>query len=273
MTRKAWIAAAAAAAEPPPADGQWLQRQRMRDRAAGRDAADLVLRLDEERERLEAAYDGAQAGLNEWRAEFFSILGRQPNDRELRESPAWADAQERIAEAEAARAELNAQLELLGESDLMPTPPRRPPPPLPAAAAAPSTGLMAAYSAERVRLTLLRALGARVLQPPEQTLELRRYFSMLAAKATTAVSENGFALVTDEQLEQAAVLFSRYDADSTGLLTLGQWAALLGMVAAKTGANYTAAHTEQIFREIDIDSSGTVDLNELLLFSHGKALR
>ena len=45
------------------------------------------------------------------------------------------------------------------------------------------------------------------------------------------------------------------------------------MVAAKTGANYTAAHTEQIFREIDIDGSGTVDLNELLLFSHGKALR
>ena len=76
-----------------------------------------------------------------------------------------------------------------------------------------------------------------------------------------------------QQLEQAAVLFSRYDADSTGLLTLGQWAALLGMVAAKTGANYTAAHTEQIFREIDIDGSGTVDLNELLLFSHGKALR
>ena len=66
----------------------------------GRDAADLVLRLDEERERLEAAYDGAQAGLNEWIAEFFAILGRQPNDRELRESPAWADAQERIAEAE-----------------------------------------------------------------------------------------------------------------------------------------------------------------------------
>ena len=27
------------------------------------------------------------------------------------------------------------------------------------------------------------------------------------------------------------------------------------------------------FREIDIDGSGTVDLNELLLFSHGKALR
>ena len=96
---------------------------------------------------------------------------------------------------------------------------------------------------------------------------------MVAAKASTAASENGFALVNDEQLEQAAVLFSRYDADSTGLLTLGQWAALLGMVAAKTGANYTAAHTEQIFREIDIDGSGTVDLNELLLFSHGKALR
>ena len=59
------------------------------------------------------------------------------------------------------------------------------------------------------------------------------------------------------------MLFSRYDADSAGLLTLGQWAALLGMVAAKTGANYTAAHTEQIFREIDIDGSGKITKDNL----------
>ena len=50
-------------------------------------------------------------------------------------------------------------------------------------------------------------LDAEVLrQSTEQTLELRRYFSMVAARATTAASENGFALVTDEQLEQAALV-------------------------------------------------------------------
>ena len=110
MTRKAWIAAAAAAAEPaaaadlrrPTASGCSASAYRPR-RVVALCESESSRRADGWTRISRAAGGGVRrrAGGAQRVARRPSRLGRQPNDRELRESPAWADAQERIAEAEA----------------------------------------------------------------------------------------------------------------------------------------------------------------------------
>ena len=38
------------------------------------------------------------------------------------------------------------------------------------------------------------------------------------------------------------------------------------LVAAQTGQQYTAVHVERCYNDADVDGSGLIDLNELLLY-------
>ena len=97
---------------------------------------------------------------------------------------------------------------------------------------------------------LLRVLNRRVLQPRTSTKELRQYFRDICKQLSDS-SEDGFCKVTDDELEQLALLFSRYDTDSSGVLTRPQFVSLLELLSQHAGSTpLKADQHELIFREV-----------------------
>lgn len=222
-----------------------------------------LLELDDERDAILDLYAAAHRALAEWAAEFVAVMSRDPTAAEVRESPVWPFVKKKTAEAQLRRLALNETLKTMGEEEMQ----------QPSAAdqahqqrpAAKEAGY-GTFNAERARLTLIRALEPRVLQPPHERIELRNYFSTVALAAESAHSgDDGFSSTTDDELEQAALLFAHFDMDSDGLLSREEFFGLLGLVAAKAGHTYSEEHLTAMFAEADINRDGVLDLNELLL--------
>ena len=278
-------------------------------------------------------------------------MSRDPTAAEVRESPVWPFVKKKTAEAQVRRLALNETLKTMGQEEMQ----------QPSAAdqahqqrpAAKEAGY-GTFNAERARLTLIRAVEPRVLQPPHERVELRNYFSTMALAAESAHSgdvrcarpclsgaldastrrsqtqpaaavprphppltrpfhgppwsktprptcpryccpppdqsltrphapssshspsthpsrrlpvgqQDGFSSTTDDELEQAALLFAHFDMDSDGLLSRAEFFGLLGLVAAKAGHTYSEEHLTAMFAEADINRDGALDLNELLI--------
>lgn len=255
-----------AAPPPEPEDGPSGPTEEEQRKHAG-ETADLLLELDDERDNVNALYAAAHRALADWAAEFVAVMRRDPTREEVRESPAWPFVKKKTTEAEVRRLALNETLLTMGEE----------PVPQPNAAASfegqsasQKKAAFGTFSSERARLTLIRALEPRVLQPPDATAELRSYFCTVALAAESAHGgEDGFSGTSDEELEQAALLFAHFDADSDGLLSRDEFIALLGLVSAKAGTNYEHEHLVGMFADADIDRNGVLDLNELLVLLRG----
>jgi hypothetical protein len=97
---------------------------------------------------------------------------------------------------------------------------------------------------------LLRVLNKRVLQPRTSTKELRQYFRDVCKKLSDS-SEDGFCKVSDDELEQLALIFSRYDSDCSGVLSRAQFTSLLELLSQRSGATpLKPDQHELIFREV-----------------------
>ena len=120
-----------------------------------------------------------------------------------------------------------------------------------------------------VRQRILRVLGRRVLHAHNR--ELAGYFEMMAAQCSSPFSGSGetdaISGTSDEDLEQTALLLCHHDADGDGLLSRKEFASLVELVASQTGQAFSAEHVERCFRVADVDDSGALDLNEVLLYA------
>ena len=120
---------------------------------------------------------------------------------------------------------------------------------------------------DEVRARLFRALEANVLGP--HNLELRGYYErvveQLASPFSGAGEDDAISGCSDDDLEQSAVLFCHHDSDGDGLLSRDEFVAVIDMVASQTGQSFTAEHVDHCFQQADVDRSGAIDLNELLL--------
>ena len=58
-----------------------------------------------------------------------------------------------------------------------------------------------------------------------------------------------------------------------GLLNREEFAAIIDLVAGQTGQSYTVEHVDKCFLQADVDGSGLIDLNELLLYRQHAAGR
>jgi len=127
--------------------------------------------------------------------------------------------------------------------------------------------LVSEFDQAKACAMLLRALR-RVLSPAAQTTELRDYF-IRAVKCCTSThsAEDGFSDLSMGDLEQIALLFMHFDADSDGLLSLTEFTALLQLASARSGLVIHEKHNaEKAFRDADLDQNDVVDLNEMILF-------
>ncbi len=125
--------------------------------------------------------------------------------------------------------------------------------------------------AEVITRRIVNALERRVLH--DKNVELRGYFEKVAAKTTSPLGgaspeEDGISGASDEDIEQTALLLCHHDYDGDGLLSPTEFSAVIELVAAQSGASYTSDHIERTFSQCDIDRSGFIDLNELLLLRH-----
>jgi hypothetical protein len=130
--------------------------------------------------------------------------------------------------------------------------------------------------AKVVTRRIMIALERRVLN--DKNVELRGYFEQVAAKTTSplggaSAEEDGISGASDEDIEQTALLLCHHDSDGDGLLSPTEFSALLELVSAQVGTSYTSAHIDQKFSQYDIDRSGFIDLNELLLLRPQRGLR
>ena len=57
-----------------------------------------------------------------------------------------------------------------------------------------------------------------------------------------------------------------YDGDGDGVLSHAEFAALAELVGGQTGQTFSPEHIDKCFRQADVDGSGYIDLNELLLY-------
>ena len=71
---------------------------------------------------------------------------------------------------------------------------------------------------------------------------------------------------SDDDLEQTALLLCHYDADGDGVLSSAEFSALATLVAGQTGQSFAEEHVGRCFLQADVDGSGAIDLNELLLY-------
>ena len=95
---------------------------------------------------------------------------------------------------------------------------------------------------------------------------LTAYFDVALSRVESNwAGDDGFHGTNDATLEQTALLLMHFDADGDGALSPAEFAALIGMVSAKTGQTFVADDVDKMFRDADIDRNGYVDLNELLL--------
>jgi hypothetical protein len=129
--------------------------------------------------------------------------------------------------------------------------------------------------AKVVTRRIMIALERRVLN--DKNVELRGYFEQVAAKTTSplggaSAEEDGISGASDEDIEQTALLLCHHDSDGDGLLSPTEFSALLELVSAQVGTSYTSAHIDQKFSQYDIDRSGFIDLNELLLLRPQRGL-
>ena len=137
-------------------------------------------------------------------------MSRDPTAAEVRESPVWPFVKKKTAEAQVRRLALNETLKTMGQEEMQ----------QPSAAdqahqqrpAAKEAGY-GTFNAERARLTLIRALEPRVLQPPHERVELRNYFSTMALAAESAHSGDvrcarrlSGARCVDPQIQPAAAV-------------------------------------------------------------------
>ena len=122
---------------------------------------------------------------------------------------------------------------------------------------------------------ILGALEHRVLTPANP--ELRGYFAMAATRTTSPFGGTGdddaISKASDQDIEQTALLFCHYDADGDGVLNYDEFAAVVELVSAQTGMSLSGEHVDRCFRTADVDSSGGIDLNELLLYRATSAHR
>ena len=111
---------------------------------------------------------------------------------------------------------------------------------------------------------LIRALERQVLTVHNP--ELRGYFELVAQECTSAMGEDdGISGASDVDLEQVALLLCHHDRDGDGKLSPEEFSALIELTFSQTGISYGSEHVAKVFHEADVDSSGFVDLNELLL--------
>lgn len=100
--------------------------------------------------------------------------------------------------------------------------------------------------------------------------DLRTYFDVLVEQCASplygAGDDDAISRSSDEDLEQMALLFCKLDADGDGLLNREEFSSVVDLVAAQTGQQYTAVHVERCYNDADVDGSGLIDLNELLLY-------
>ena len=132
-----------------------------------------------------------------------------------------------------------------------------------------------AITAELVSRRVMGALEKRVLSA--KSVELRGYFQNLAASITSPLDggppeEDGITGASDEEIEQTALLLCHHDGDGDGLLAPAEFAAVIELVASQAGVEYSPDHIEKTFAQCDIDRSGFIDLNELLLLRQRKVM-
>ena len=130
-------------------------------------------------------------------------------------------------------------------------------------------------SREEVHARLFAALEHRVLHAHNK--ELRGYFERVLEQIASPFAGSGeddaISSSSDDDLEQTALLFCHHDADGDGVLSHDEFAAIVDLVAGQTGQTYTPEHVDHCFLQADVDGSGAIDLNELLLYKQKGAAR
>ena len=107
------------------------------------------------------------------------------------------------------------------------------------------------FDAKAARDRLLRVLEKRVLQQADANIELQAYFRGIVFERFAASAEDGFSHLTDEDLENLALLFMHHDADSTGLLSRDQFFGVIRLLSASSGAGaFNDDRLDEIFREV-----------------------
>ena len=131
-----------------------------------------------------------------------------------------------------------------------------------------TTGTDVNITADVVLRRVMGALERSVLH--KENPELRDYFAQVISATTSVLGgvrpeEDGISGASDDELEQSALLLCHHDTDGDGLLAPSEFAAVIELVTSQSGSNYTPEHVEGTFAQCDIDRSGFIDLNELLL--------
>ena len=123
-------------------------------------------------------------------------------------------------------------------------------------------------SREEVHARVFGALDRRVLGP--HNAELRAYFERCFEQCASPFGGTGqddaISSSSDDDIEQTALLFCHHDTDGDGVLSRDEFAAVVDMVAGTTGQRFTVEHVDRCFQQADVDGSGAIDLNELLLY-------
>ena len=123
-----------------------------------------------------------------------------------------------------------------------------------------------------LRSRVLGALERRVLSP--NTAELRTYFETVISATTSPFGggpeDDGVSGASDEDIEQTCLILCHHDADGDGKLSPTEFAAVIDLTANQGGIQYAVDHVERTFQQADIDGSGFIDLNELILLRRRK---
>ena len=120
----------------------------------------------------------------------------------------------------------------------------------------------APFNREAVRKQLHRALSQHALANGGH--ELRHYFDLALNRARSADAHNVFDRFEDWELEQAALLFGRFDSSHDGVLEFGDFCRVMLLVAGRVGATYHRPQLVAMFDKADLNGDRLIDLNEFL---------